>query len=367
MVQKLEFSLGKQLGNPLFNFDDCKSYHLNKKNFHEIKPASPKRKIAFVDGGNQEIFHAPNFSIQVNRVYFSMFRNNERILPKSDIPTKIEFISMVSSEYDKDKKEVFYETSIFPSLNDYQEYLPLEKDLSFSSKERAVMLGMQRYDIERVSSIARRFAEWSFSRHVIQNEMEDDDMIVRDGSLQISFANEDKYSEEAFKAAQKENVYFTGLSKTSHLYTDTGLSLIGSIQEFAEECGIDHDLWCYYPIADRWAPTHKAVIMIAKFNSCSDRIFRFEILREQFQKMDEYAILNVLSSIADNSKDFCFPGYPYGLIDADLRARVRSEELDIYRTLILSEISKKPELLNKFNFHVRATDSHDILNNIAGD
>jgi NurA domain len=357
----------KQLGNPFFSMDNANTYKFDQKNFHKIFSKETCRKMAFIDGGNLEIFHAPNFSLQVNRVYFNIFKGKERVFPVTNIPQKIEFLSLTLSEFDEDKEEIFYETSIYPVYDDLHEYLPDEKDLTFSSRERGVTIGNQLYDIERVASIARRFAEWHFSRYVIDLELECNDIFVRDGSLQISFANEDKYREIAFEKAKEKSVIFTGLSKTCHLYTDSGLSLIGSIQKFAEDSDIKFDTWCYYPVIDVFSPEHRAIILIVKLNSNAERIFRFEILREQAKNLGKNRILDVVSCIGRNSKDICFPGYPYGLIDADLQARVRKNEMGIYETRLLSEISKKPGRLKKILPHIKAVDGHEILNDIAGE
>ena len=37
--------------------------------------------------------------------------------------------------------------------------------------------------MERVSSMSRRFAEWTIAEHIIQEELEDGDIIIKDGSF----------------------------------------------------------------------------------------------------------------------------------------------------------------------------------------
>ncbi|MEN6330322.1 MAG: DNA double-strand break repair nuclease NurA [Methanobacteriaceae archaeon] len=323
--------------------------------------------MAFIDGGNQEIIHAPNFSLQVNRVYFNLFQGKERVTPVSDIPVKMEFLSLTTSYFNEDEGDIAYETSIFPSIPEFSDYLPSEKDLSFTSGTRASFYGATRYDMERVASIARRFAEWSLSKHIIENELEENDLMIRDGSLQISFANEDKYSEDAFDAAKRKKAIFTGLSKTSHLTTDGNSSLLGSIQRFAEESGIDNVAWCYCPVGRCSSKEYRALITAVRLNSDSQHVFRFEVLKEQAQQIKKEGIISVVEAIAANSVDLCFPGYPYGLIDADLQARVREDEMGIYETRILSEISKRPEMLQKVQAEMRAVDGHEILNYLAGE
>lgn len=367
LVDKLQKSLDAPIGNPLFRSTDCEAYKLHKKNFNPIRLGMADRKMAFVDGGNQEIIHAPNFSLQVNRVYFNLFKGKERITPVSDLPIKMEFLSLTTSYFNEDEGDIAYETSIFPSIDEFNDYLPSETDLSFTSGTRASFYGVTRYDMERVASIARRFAEWSLSKHIIEDELGENDLLVRDGSLQISFANEDKYSEDAFDAAKRNKTVFTGLSKTSHLTTDSNFSLLGSIKRFAEESGIEDVAWCYCPVGRCSSKEYRALIMAVKLNPNSRHVFRFEILKEQAQEIKKEGVIGVVEAIAENSVDLCFPGYPYGLIDADLQARVREDEMGIYETRILSEISKKPGMLQKVLADMGAVDGHEILNYLAGE
>lgn len=340
---------------------------MDKSNFNPLKLNDTKKKIAFVDGGNLEIIQAPNFSLQVNRIYFNIFHGKKRILPQSEIPIKIEFLSLTTSYFNKDEGDLAYDTFIFPSLDEFNHYLPKEKDLSFSSGTRASFYGVTRYDMERVASIARRFAEWSVSKHIIENELGDNDLLVRDGSLQISFANEDKYSEGAFEAAKNSGTIFTGLSKTSHLATDSKFSLIGSIARFAEECNREGQAWCYYPVGRCSSKEYRSIISAVKLNPVAKHVFRFEILKEQALEINKEGIMDVIEAIATNSTDICFPGYPYGLIDADMQARVREDEIGIYETRILSEISENPELLQKVQTEMRAINGHEVLNYLAGE
>lgn len=323
--------------------------------------------MAFIDGGNQEILHAPNFSLQVNRVYFNLFQGKRRIPIKSDIPPRIEFLSLTTSNFNQKERDMSYETFIFPVDDKFYDYLPQEKDMSFKSVARASFYGGERYDLERVASIARRFAEWTLSHQVIEKELEEDDIVVRDGSLQVSFANENIYSEKGFESAKKVGAIFTGLSKTSHLATDGNSSLLGSINRFADECQIEYPTWCYCPVGSCSSQEYRALITIVKLNPHSNHVFRYEILKEQARELKKAGVVDVVSALAENSNDPVFPGYPYGLIDADLHARVREDEKEIYKTRILSEISKKKGMLLKVLADLRSADAHDILNNIIGE
>lgn len=349
------------LGDPFFSGSGYVAYPFSVENFREIKGTGSERKMAFVDGGNQEIVGAPNFSIQINRVFFNIFQNKKRVF-ESVMPRRIEFFSVTFSNFRQ--SEIYYDTSIFPVSEEFENYLPDTRDLSFSSMDRSVMQGNLRADIATVSSIARRFAEWEFAKHVIENELEEKDVIVMDGTLQTAFTNESKYSKAVYELAKKKGVIVTGLTKTCGLFTTTGLSLLGAARKFAKNNNIIYPMWYYYPVAEAFSPVHEAVILLVKLNPMTERIFRFEIYREQAKKLSIEEIGEIVESLSNNSADITFPGYPYGLIDADSNARVRSDEMQRYKYALLSAISKKG-IWGKFVRHIQAKDAHDKLNQLT--
>lgn len=350
----------RELGNPFFNEKNYKSYPLDERKFHEIKSSKNHQKLAFIDGGNQELLPAPEYSVQLNRVYFNIFQNNERISPKSDISQRIEFLSFTSSKL-KDNN-IQFETKIATEEN-FRKYLPDEEDLKASTYDEEIETGTQA-GMERMASMARRFSEWTIAEHIIDSELDYGDIIIKDGSLQTGHTNEYKYVDNAFKKALKKGVIFTGLSKTCRLTTDTQISLIDSIQRLAEESGLPYDKWCYFPVATSKEENsnHRALIMIVKLNKHAYTSFRFEILKEQADKMNEKDVLDVVSVIADNSRDIRLPGYPYGLIDADTWARVKNDELEGYKTKLYSELSRKG-VWSKVNPLMKIVDTHEKLDN----
>ncbi|MBC7091608.1 MAG: DNA double-strand break repair nuclease NurA, partial [Nitrososphaeria archaeon] len=336
-----------------------KIFPLSKENFKPIKEVESGRKIAFVDGGNQEVLGAANFSIQINRVYFNIFDGEKRIL-KGSLPNRVEFFSVTYSSFRNG--EIFYDTSLFALRDSFKKLLPSESDLSFSSSDRTVMIGTMRADISRVASIARRFAEWSYAFHIVNNELEKGDVIMLDGSLQTAFTNESRYSNELYKIAKSKEVIVTGLSKTCRLLTNTGLSLLGAVSKLADET--PYNSW-YFPVAEAMSPDHNAIIYVIKLSPKAERIFRFEIYREQFLELGEREVDEVFSQLAKNSQDVSFPGYPYGLIDADNFSRVGDDEVEEYKILLLSEISKQGKW-SKFAKYIRTVDAHAVLNMLGG-
>lgn len=341
IAEILSLDLSKrELGDPYFSdLNNYTSCPLHKKNFHQIHPSKIDRKIAFVDGGNQELLPSPVYSVQLNRVYFNIFKKSKRLPLQSEIPQRIEFLSYTSSLlYNGD---IYFETKIRPIKEKFARFLPDEKDLYSNAREEKVDAGTQ-VGMDRMASMARRFAEWKITEQVIDLELEVGDIIVRDGTLQASHQHEYKYVENVFRKAMEKNVFITGLSKTCRLATDTQVSLIDSIQRLAEISKINYDKWCYYPVA--WSREsnreHKAVIMVVKLNKHAHTAFRFEIFKEQAENMSKKEIFELVSCIADNSRDIKVPGYPYGLMDADLWARVKNEEMEGYKTKLYSELSR---------------------------
>jgi hypothetical protein len=351
-----------ELGNPFFTDPSYNVFSLSKENFEPIRQIKSERKIAFIDGGNQEVIGAANFSIQFNRLYFNIFKGQKRF-HQSKLINRIEFFSATHSSFRNN--EIYYDTSIFPLKEEHRELLPDEADVSFNSWDRTVTIGTMRADISRVASIARRFAEWQYATKVVEKELEKGDILVIDGSLQTAFTNENKYSKNLYEIAKARGVIVTGLSKTSGLFTNTGLSLLGAIQKLAEDANIEYGSW-YFLVAEATSSDHEAMIFVVKLNSMAERIFRYEIHLEQFKRLAKSDIDEILSLLAVNSQDICFPGYPYGLVDADCFARVVSSEVVGYQALLFSEMARLGKW-PKFARHIRAIDAHDVLNIIMGD
>jgi hypothetical protein len=66
-------------------------------------------------------------------------------------------------------------------------------------------------------------------------------------------------------------------------------------------------------------------------------------------------------SLASNSNDPVFYGYPYSLIEADKEARVSNKEKEYFKTIFLSKSKKKDRL----KYLLSNLDSHDILDRIS--
>lgn len=348
------------LGKPSFNDKRYNSLDLNIDFFSPLPKLRDNVRIAFVDGGNTELICAPNFAVGFNRLYFGLFEGNKR-LESTTIPQKIEFYVVCYATIVGDK--IFYKTELIPVKDEWSEYLPSASHLEFNSFDRTIMLGSQRAPISRVLSVARVFSEWRFSSFIAREELRENDVLVRDGTLQTSVTNERKYANEAYDSALEKGVYFTSLSKTSTLFTSTGLPLFSAIDVLSESSPLKGNSWYYNPVVQITQPDHRAEMFAVKLHPQSEYVFRFEVLKDQATKAKFEEIELIISALAENSKDIGFPGYPYGLIDADRFARVSATDQTVNEFQFRASISQK-KVWQKISKFVKSSDAHEILNKL---
>ncbi len=365
LIEKLSERMSYvEVGKPYFAHPPYKVYEINPSCFNPIKRLESDRRIFFVDGGNNSILEGAGVSIQYNRVYFNIFNGGLRVNPVR-IPEGIDFLS-ASINVLRDEQP-FFETIILPLNESFKNYLPTESDLLFSFKDRSIIVGSSEtevtIDFSRVSSMARRFAELQLAYHLVKEEMAEGDILVLDRTLQTSYTNESKYSDKLFEAANNKGVIVSGLSKTNRVFTTTGMALLEAVQLTAKE--VEYDRW-YILLAESSTKDHNAAIFAVKLNPISEYVFRYEILGEQYSKMSDRDLGEVLWKLCENSSDLCFPGYPYGLISVDRFARVRFNEIEAYKTILISELSKT-DIFEKIISRVKSANAHEVLDNLASE
>ena len=287
-----------------------------------------------------------------------MFDGNKRLTPQK-IRNRIEFFSYVFSTIKEIgiRKEVFFNVNLWPVNQEDRQQLPNPGDLSFNSTDRRITEGNQRPDLSRVASIARRFAEWKMASAVVKNELSASDILVIDGSLQEAFQNETKYTRELHELCQSKGIIICGLSKTSRLYTDSGVSLLGAIKQISDR--VNFERW-FIKIGTQ-KKDDRGIILVVKLHPQSEFVFRLEILKNQLQNMTSDVLNNILSALVSNSSDLSMIGYPYGLIDADTFSRVKFNELSFYRDTIMSYLSNKTNWKQVIG-HTMALRGHEDLN-----
>jgi hypothetical protein len=349
------------IGEPSFADERYSPFKLRADRFFPLPKRKSEKRVAFIDGGRAELLCAPNFAIGLNRVYFGLFQGDQR-LEAINMPSKIDFFTVCYAAVSSN--DIMYKTELVPLEEDWSSFLPDKEDIVFSSFDRTLMTGFQRVSIKRILDIARAFAEWRFSKFIIDLELEKGDVIVRDGTLQTIVTNESKYANETYDSALKKGVYFTAVSKTSSLFTDTGQPLFPSIKNLSETSVLKNQSWYYYPIVNILHPDHKAEMFAAKLHENSEYVFRFEVLKDQVTKHNLGEVELILSALAANSRDIGFPGYPYGLIDADRFARVQMSEKTAREFQFRAILSTQKSVWDKISKLVKSSDAHEILNKL---
>ncbi len=339
----------------ILNNGTGKQFEIKPSEFVEITTVKTPRRVAFVDGGDGLLYESPNFLITINRTYFSIFQGRNRIKPKSK--SRIQFYAFVTTNVniDGEKKKITYKTHLRTHNDKDRYFLPLEADLTSQTESTFILHG------SGINTMGRKFAEWQMALRVIENELEADDIIVMDGSLQTSYKNEIKYANKVYDTAMKKGIIVCGLAKTSGLVTESGDPLLARIEEIAES--ISFGKW-YIRVAEEVSADDRGFMLAVKFHEKSPHVFRFEILREQFKNMKDDEINSVMSSLMANSHDMSMIGYPYGAIDADRFAQVRLDEVGMYKGLVQTEMLKKSEL-RKFQRYNFSLNTHDILNEVT--
>lgn len=321
-------------------------FAFDRKSFQLIKNPTISSKIAFIDAGSAEIIKSPNFSLNLIRVYYTVYKNNKRVNSK-----KYDFYAFISAK--GIDNELFYNVDFIKldNANNEKDIVPKNEDLLLSSLDETIKQGITRASISNVANVIRRFSEIKTAINIIDN-LENKDIIVLDGSLQCTFTNEKRYFEELYKKAVEKNIIVCGLSKTTTLMTDKGNSIANALNKF----NVDGK-WLYHPIADIKNDNHKAEMSFVKLHEKSKHIFRFEIYKEQKEKLHE-----TISLLADSCKDPIFLGYPYGLIEADKNARISNQEKEMLLTIFSAKFGKDWE---KIKEGVSNVDAHEILDNIC--
>ncbi|MBW2963748.1 hypothetical protein KY306_03160 [Candidatus Woesearchaeota archaeon] len=284
---------------------------IQKENFQELKPTD--KIIAFVDGGQAQLLAAPNFSLDIIRIYAVIFKNK----------TKIKKIQKQFYLLTKTNEHLEFSSEIFG------DQIINVKDLTLNSLDPTLKQGTQRASINTIANIARRFAELALCSEISKEV----DFVVLDGNLETTTTNENKYLKQL-----PENV--CSLTKTSKIFSKKGNNVAGVLNEISPKT-----TWLYFA-----GEENKRKIYFTKLNHHSDYVFHFEGNPE------------ALNALIPLSNDPVFPGYPYGLIYADRFARITNQEKEFLKTQLTVKLGKDFEKIKKY---INALNAHDILDNIS--
>lgn len=336
-------------------------FEISQDRIFEIPHLKEFRTLGFVDGGSGVILKGADFSISLNRVAGALYRNRE-MKSLNVVPSIIEFYTTTILE-PLDDGEMAYHIQMFPRESKYSEFLPFDNEIVLPMKEVRMLMGFRILpEIERFGAVAMRFAEWKYAAKMIKNELNEGDILIRDGSLQTGFKGEILLFRKLYTAAMKKQVFLTGLSKSCRLLTMRGESLI-SLIDIIGSSKFPKTPWYYHPIYQITKADNLADVYFIKLHEHARSPFRFDIFLDQSQNLSQQEKEEIISNIASNVTDLSFPGYPYGLIKVDQLSRVSSRELEPQKIQLLSEFD--PEIFNTYiKPRIRAVDAHDLLNQI---
>ncbi|OIO27683.1 hypothetical protein COX86_02170 [Candidatus Micrarchaeota archaeon CG_4_10_14_0_2_um_filter_60_11] len=288
-------------------------------------------RLTCVDGGNASVINTPNLSVQLVRVYRNEFDGGERKTSEES-----EFLVITRVE-PASGGQMLLKAETMP-LNGPK---LLQEDLAFDWADATLAQGGFKASPSALGAVARRFAEWKMACRCFNP--------VRDGTLQTSVTNESIFSRKAY--AESKGV-FSALAKTSSLYTTTGLPLVSAVARLAGKRAAP---WVYGPLCVNSQPDHEADLFVAKLHENATHCFRFEVKRG-------CDALSVLPALAFQASDLAFLGYPYGLVDADKRARVPFEEARQMQGVMRQEIGEGA--WREIELDSCAVDAHDFLDRV---
>ncbi len=318
-----------------FEDETYKTVEFNERNFNAIIVGKKDVKVGFVDGGNIEIVKSSNFSLQLIRLFWTIYHGKKRIDAE-----RIEFY-LLARAVNKDNM-IYYETEIIAG----QEW-PKELNMRFYSYDTSIRQGFHRADISFMANIVRRFGEVLMAVRACEN-LAKNDIIVLDGDLEASYPKEDELLERLYNKS-KDGIIIGGLSKTSTLLSNSGNSFSAMLNQRQGK-------WYYYPVVEIQSNMHKAEILFAKLHEKSSYIFKIEIYNKQKEHIPE-----AVAAFSENATDAIFLGYPYGLIDAHKFAKADANERDFHKIQLMAKLGKKWKDVERY---LRAVDGHGVLDKV---
>ena len=298
---------------------------IRKESFSPITPSITSKKFVFIDGGNGEIASGPDMCVQFLRIYGTWYELNTRT--KREL--KERFVVVAAKQKDMDLQ---FEAKLFDT--DGNEL----STQAFDAFDPAIAQPGRRATPSSVASYVRKLLELGFAEQVMET-LDEGDCIVRDGDLEPFGKAVEERINFLRLVADKKQVHVIGISKTSTLCTDAGVSAVSALASIAP-----NGSWLYHT---------GGKVGFVKLHQRSEYIFRCDILNQS-----QESLRAVIPALAANAEDPALLGYPYGLIEADKFARVPKEEAAQFRVRFSMQSKEQ------FKVGEKALDAHDILNMI---
>jgi hypothetical protein len=305
-------------------------YDLKKESWKKLEGIDDATlAVAFVDGGQCEIFRSPAAELHRIRTAVVIISGNKMVSARQK-----EGFALATSKVENEKQRHIVE--FFDSNLDCN--LKIELDKQEHNAENDTGLSKAAGTARRLSEIAA--AKWALH----ELPMIQDKILVLDGTLETFSDKElDELNSLIDLAAEKKTI-IAALAKTCTLLTDSGEPLISAAARISTGKG-------YLLAAVGTSQHHESVVGIAKLNDSSKHLFRVESATES-------QLMKALSCLTSQSNDLTFPGYPYGLIMVDRFARISNADMDLTKQQIMATAGPKLRALMKQGM---AMDAHSIL------
>jgi hypothetical protein len=329
-IKKQHQEQGKQLLG--VGEEGIKPEEFSKERFRKITPEP--RKTIFIDGGNAELVTSPAMCLSFVRIATLKYTDNKREACNID-----EFYVLCSAK-NKDGR-IKYAAKLFKAKAKLLGDDFFEKEFVFDALDRQICEGNKRAEMSKMPGIMRRIAELTTAKE-IASVAEKEDIIVIDGDLN-SKAEEERRNINALKRiCEGREMVVCAVSKTSDLLTSNAEAVGAFLSRNAPEGS-----WDYL------VSKGDKEIRFAKLHPASGYVFKIETFGE-----GEKAV----ASLASNSNDAVFLGYPYGLVEADKLARVPNKEAEALRMMFMAKAGKE---WKNIEAGTKASDAHSVLDRIS--
>lgn len=280
---------------------------LDTTRFKKLSVSHETRLIGVVDGGSAPVFASHDIAVYLFTSYGSIFQNDARVYQTCE-----ETSAVIKRKYQK--IEVHIENKTEPVV--FEECDTLQD----------------------AANEFRHAMELATARKLITH-MDEDDMLLLDGSLVGTTPKDIQRYQALFSAAHEHHIHLLGIAKTTQLTTTNGTSVIRVLRSLE-------------PHTTRWlysGTPGDPMTHFVKLHPHARHIFRIDTLKKK-----ELDIMYATEVLARYAKDPAFLGYPYPLVHAHTRAKINTQEIALRRAVLVDKI---PELEEAASAH----DTLDIL------
>ena len=271
--------------------------------FSSLSPTNPCRTL-FVDGGNAEVFSSPHLAVHFIRIYGAVYSGATRLSRHTTEGFAIIRLVHGATGFSYQTHLIGMSLAI-PEIS--------LTDMRLGSVSQNVMP-------QAVADVVRHCLEWQM---IDQHACE---AVVKDGALHDC-------PQDVYRTVSQNTVLQIGVSKTTTALTNTGVS---APYHLSGTCPPGSWVYAAHP-----------TIGFAKLHPRATHVFRIDVKNGTLHQ--------AASLLVPTCTDATFLGYPYGLLEADLRAAVTAREQRYLRHLFVAKYGTVQPL-------EQASDAHDMLN-----